>query len=107
MTPEQLKLYKSIDEILWIDWDPIGVNKFGVRDEYYGYLPQVYQLKINGSSKVEIAKYLYEMVTERMGMESTMELMNKSQKKLSHCLCGEVKNTRAINTIHLKQDNLQ
>ena len=82
MTSEQLKLYKSIDEILWIDWDPIGVNKFGVRDEYNGYLPQVYQLKISGSSKVEIAKYLYEMVTERMGMESTMEFNEQIAEKI-------------------------
>ena len=53
MASEETKLYKSIDEILWNDWDPIGVNDFGddARDEYYGYLPQVYQLKINYTKK--------------------------------------------------------
>jgi hypothetical protein len=82
MTAEQLKLYKSIDEILWFDWDPIGINKDGVRDEYYGYLPQVYQLKVNGSSKMEIAKHLDEIVTERMGMESNMEFSEQIAEKI-------------------------
>jgi len=75
MKNEETKLYKSIDEILWNDWDPIGVNDFGedARDEYYGYLPEVYQLKINGATKTEIAKYLDLVVTNRMGMSSNME----------------------------------
>ena len=29
MITEQSELYKSIDEILWNDWDPIGANQFG------------------------------------------------------------------------------
>lgn len=72
---EETKLYKSIDEILWNDWDPIGVNDFGdnARDEYYKYLPEVYQLKINGATKIEIANYLDLVMTERMGMSTNME----------------------------------
>ena len=72
---EETKLYKSIDEILWNDWDPIGVNDFGenARDEYYGYLPIVYQLKINGATKTEIANYLDLVMTDRMEMSSNME----------------------------------
>ena len=36
MTDKQKKLYKAIDEILWKDWDPIGVNDIeDVRDEYF------------------------------------------------------------------------
>ena len=72
---EETKLYKSIDEILWNDWDPIGVNDYGenARDEYYGYLPIVYQLKINGATKTEIANYLDLVMTDKMGMSSNME----------------------------------
>ena len=34
MTSEQKQLYKKIDEILWKEWDPIGVNDIDdVRDE--------------------------------------------------------------------------
>ena len=82
MTAEQLTLYKSIDEILWLDWDPIGINKDGIRDEYYGYLPQVFQLKISGASKSEIAKYLDGVVTERMGMESDIEFSEQIADKI-------------------------
>ncbi len=82
MTSEQLKLYKSIDEILWFDWDPIGINKVGVRDEYEGYVPQVYQLKVNGASKTEIAKHLDQMVTERIGLESNMEFSEQIAEKI-------------------------
>ncbi|MES2616693.1 MAG: hypothetical protein V4613_02380 [Bacteroidota bacterium] len=75
MITKNSKLYKLIDEILWNDWDPIGVNddKKNARDEYYGYLPQVYQLKIKGATKTEIAKFLDLVVTDRMGLSSNME----------------------------------
>ena len=68
----QVKLYKTIDEILWFDWDPIGINQEGIRDEYYGYVPEIYQLKVSGSSKLEIAKHLDKIITEKMGMKSDM-----------------------------------
>lgn len=34
MTSEHKELYKAIDEVLWNDWDPIGVNDIAPRDEY-------------------------------------------------------------------------
>ncbi|MBV6483865.1 MAG: hypothetical protein KFKLKKLM_00324 [Flavobacteriales bacterium] len=82
MTSEQLKLYKSIDEILWFDWDPIGINNIGIRDEYQGYLPHIYKLKIEGASKTEIAKYLDEVVTERMGLESNIKFSEEIAEKI-------------------------
>jgi hypothetical protein len=42
----------------------IGINwckmllENDARNEYYGYLPEVYQLKINKATKSEIANYL-------------------------------------------------
>jgi hypothetical protein len=86
LTTEETKLYKSIDEILWNDWDPIGVNPFGndARNEYYGYLPEVYQLKINKATKSEIANYLDLVVTDRMGMSSNIKhCLNVAEKIIS------------------------
>lgn len=82
MNPEQFQLYKSIDAILWLDWDPIGINQIGVRNEYNSYLPLVYQLKVNGASKIEIANYLDEIITKKMGMESNMELNEQIADKI-------------------------
>ena len=73
MTPEQKKLYKSIDEILWNDWDPIGVNDFAPRDEYQSYTPPILSLKINGADTETIAKMLYEIETEIIGVTGNME----------------------------------
>ena len=82
MTPEQHKLYNSIDEILWFDWDPIGVNKDGKRDEYYGYVPQVFQLKISSADKMIIAKHLDNVAMRNMGMESNMEFSEQIAEKI-------------------------
>lgn len=68
MKIEHNELYRQIDEILWQDWDPIGINDaVNIRDEYCGYIPQVFNLKIQGAEKKKIADYLYEMETINMG----------------------------------------
>ena len=52
LSAEQVVLYKLIDKILWEDWDPIGINhEESIRDEYFGYVPQVFSLKINKANK--------------------------------------------------------
>jgi hypothetical protein len=68
LPPKELALYKAIDEILWRDWDPIGVSGTdGARDEYQMYLPQVYQLALAGD-RAKIADYLFTVAVERMGL---------------------------------------
>ena len=74
MKNEHTELYKQIDEILWHDWDPIGINdEENVRDEYDGYIPQVFSLKIQGADKNKIADYLYEMETINMGINGNKQ----------------------------------
>lgn len=70
LPPNQLQLYKAIDEILWKDWDPIGVSPHGLRDEYHAYLPQVFKLALEDAATKTIAEYLHEVVSERMGLTS-------------------------------------
>jgi hypothetical protein len=40
LPPDELALYQGIDEILWKDWDPIGISRLepAPRDEYHRYL---------------------------------------------------------------------
>lgn len=69
MTEKEKKLYKAIDEILWKDWDPIGLNdNEEVRDEYQGYTPHIFSLTIQGADKLKIAEHLYKIWTVDMGM---------------------------------------
>lgn len=65
LPPDQMALYKRIDEILWKDWDPIGVFATSVaRDEYRAYLPQVFHLVLDGATQAQIAEYLFALETD-------------------------------------------
>ena len=66
-------LYKRIDNILWFDWDPIGIRKHGPRDEYQSYIAGIFRLRKLNSNREEIAKLLYKFETERMGMGGNIE----------------------------------
>jgi len=75
LPPDQLALYRGIDEILWRDWDPIGVSQLedSPRDEYYGYLPQVFQLALRAAPATEIAEYLRQVTVERIGLAASLQ----------------------------------
>ena len=70
---EQKKIFNQIDEILWKDWDPIGVNDIeDARDEYSSYALQILGLKIHNADKQSIADKLYKF--ESVNMEvATLE----------------------------------
>ena len=71
LPPDQLRFYEFIDEVLFNEWDPIGVSDTPeARDEYQGYLPQVFSKAMSGESTQDIANYLREIETERMGLSS-------------------------------------
>lgn len=73
MPPKQLELYQGIDEILWKDWDPIGIHgDTDARDEYYSYLPTVFNMALNNASTNEIAQYLHKVADESMGLMSNI-----------------------------------
>ena len=70
LLPQELALYKAIDEVLWRDWDPIGISGIeGARDEYQMYLPQVYQLALAGDH-AKIVNYLFAVAVERMALKT-------------------------------------
>ena len=71
---KQLRLYQSIDEILWRNWDPIGISDAaGARDEYHAYLPVVFRMALENASQRKIADYLFSVERERMGMDGNIE----------------------------------
>lgn len=66
-------LYKKIDDILWFDWDPIGINDLAPRDKYKGYVPEIFGLLKAKADRQEIANRLHKLETENMGMSGTIE----------------------------------
>jgi hypothetical protein len=71
MTKEQKNIFIQIDKILWENWNPIGC---GVpKDEYQGYTPQIFQLKIQGADIYKIANKLYEFETVNIGVTGDIE----------------------------------
>ena len=84
MKREQIKsLYSIIDQILWSDWDPIGINDDPeARDEYQNYLPQVYGLKIKNADQETIANYLFKIETENMGLIGDFEKCRRVAYKI-------------------------
>lgn len=66
-------LYKKIDDILWFDWDPIGINDIAPRDEYQSYIPEIFRLVKAKADKEEIARTLYRLETEIMSMNGSFD----------------------------------
>jgi hypothetical protein len=69
LSPKENALYSAADEVLHYLWDPIGVSECpAARDEYHGYLPHVFSLLNSAASEDQIANYLGQVRTERMGL---------------------------------------
>lgn len=76
------KLYQEIDEILWNDWDPIGINDVAPRDEYQSYTPIMFTLKRKGASEEDIANKLHEIEKETIGVFGSLENCRKVARKI-------------------------
>lgn len=71
LSPPDLALYRAVDEVLHYLWDPIGVASVPeARDEYQGYLPDVFGMLKYGSVEDELTEYLGGIATERMGLSA-------------------------------------
>jgi hypothetical protein len=72
LAPNELELYRRVDEVLHYIWDPIGIA--GVpeaRDEYYGYLAKVYSLLSGRADDEAIRAYLLNIERDRMSIAIT------------------------------------
>jgi hypothetical protein len=90
LPPAELDLYNAIDEILWRDWDPIGVNDMPeARDEYQSYLPHIFRLAVEGKDAEHISSSLVATIEESIGLGASRE----------HCLMVARKIVDAKNDI--------
>ena len=69
MTPADKELYQRVDEVLHYVWDPIGVSGApSARDEYFSYFPHVFSLLKTNKNAEDIASYLFDVSTQKMGL---------------------------------------
>ena len=75
---KEKNLYSLLDQILWTDWDPIGVNDIhDARDEYQSYVPAFYSLKKKNADQETITNYLMKIETEQMGLPGDIKNCKK------------------------------
>ena len=66
-------LNQLIDEILWTDWDPIGIKDVAPRDEYQACATGICSRVLQNRSANHIANKLYESENEIMGVNGSKE----------------------------------
>jgi hypothetical protein len=83
MNERHLEIYKKIDEILYFEWDPIGISKEDwPRDEYHSYIPEIFSLKKSGATVEEIAQALYKIDKHIMGIPGDIEFCRTIAKTI-------------------------
>ncbi len=68
------ELLPIVQEFLFREWDPIGVNDNELcHDEYHSYAPAVVQLILGGADEYKLAARLSEFQRVSMGMSASDE----------------------------------
>jgi hypothetical protein len=76
---------EQVKEVLWEDWDPIGVNGFsGAEDEYDSYAEEILSIARQTHSANAVAEHLVAIEYERMGLfkRNTSKVMSVAEKIL-------------------------
>lgn len=90
LSPQENELYTRTDEVLFYIWDPIGSSREPyARDEYFSYLPKVYQMLMDNIPKELIVEYLLTIASDNMGLspkikhtEEVVEILLEYKEKI-------------------------
>lgn len=82
MSGEQHQLFVVIDDLLWNEWDPIGMKDVLPRDEYKSYVPQIFNLTIKNAPAEEIAQELNRIETKTIGLSGDLEKCRQVAKMI-------------------------
>jgi hypothetical protein len=78
LSPPDEELYQRVDEILHYIWDPIGVSEMPeARDEYFSFLPGVFNLLEEKVDAEVIAQHFQNVATDAMGLSRTISQARK------------------------------
>lgn len=76
--PDASQLYPAVSEILFREWDPIGVNSYeSVRDEYDSYVPLVVGLLLRGVDEHKLASELSYIARVTIGLTRSDEELHR------------------------------
>lgn len=71
------ELFDRVDEVIHYIWDPIGISDEPfARDEYHGYLNEIYS-RVKLGDQEKIVEYLDWICEERMGLVADKERSRK------------------------------
>ena len=78
-----------VREILFREWDPIGVNQNeACRNEYDSYAPTICQHLREGADEVWLASHLSRLQSDSMGMS---QVDHELHKRIARRLCALVR----------------
>jgi hypothetical protein len=73
------RLLSAVREVLWRQWDPIGVNTYEVcHDEYDSYAPILCRLIRDGADEYKLAAHLSQLQRVSMGLSRIDEDLNRN-----------------------------
>jgi hypothetical protein len=85
---KRLRLYQAVREVLFREWDPIGVNHNPLlADEYDSYAPSICRMLEAGADEINLADSLRELQMNSMGLSTCDEDHNR---RIAKRLCSRV-----------------
>lgn len=75
---EDTPLTLAVSDILTKHWDPIGIQEFGIDDEYLAYARHICQHKEWFTKTGELEAYLQDTISERMGLTPSCTTSNQA-----------------------------
>jgi hypothetical protein len=79
------RLYHAVREVLFREWDPIGVNDNPLlADEYDSYAPTICRLLEAGADERRLAAHLQQLRTNAMGLSDGAEQQEHDRRVARH-----------------------
>lgn len=76
-------LWIAIDNILWEEWDPIGINSdAGAVGEYRGYIPSILTLLSENADAYKMQRLLHQHANVNMGLSTSLEAHKAIAQKI-------------------------
>jgi len=68
------EIQDSIRQILYYDWDPIGIADVAPKDEYDSYIGPVYRILVGSRSELELCEFLFRTARDTISVaDDTVE----------------------------------